>query len=371
MATMAATKTSTAPLPAEMRALVLTSPGKFEVKTVAAPPPPADGEVLCRIRAVAICGSDPEIIHGGLAGIWPTSYPFIPGHEWAGEVVAIGSGVVDLVPGDRVAGQAHCGCGHCANCMEGRYTLCTNYGRAEAGHRHYGFITNGAYAQYANYSIRSVNRIPDNVSFREASMVDTAGPAMHGLELSGVRPGATVAVIGPGPIGLIGMRMARLMGAARVIAVGRGARLKTARQCGADVLVDFEKENPIKAVREATGGFGVDIAIEASGAPGTLRQAVEMVGKGGSVVLLGVAKGDVLDVLETLPFKYVVHNEIKIHGVRANPNTSRKIINQMAAGQLKVDDLITHCYPLEEFATALETFEKRRDGAVKVVVEPN
>jgi L-iditol 2-dehydrogenase len=366
-----ATKTTAASLPKEMRALVLTAPGEFEVKTVAAPRAPEADEVLCRIRAVAICGSDPEIIHGGLAGIWPKSYPFIAGHEWAGEVVAIGPGVVDLAPGDRVAGQAHCGCGHCANCMEGRYTLCYNYGREEAGHRHYGFITNGAYAQYAVYSIRSVNRIPDNVSFREAAMVDTAGPAMHGLELSGVRPGATVAVIGPGPIGLIGMRMARLMGAARVIAIGRGARLKTAQQCGADVVVDFEKQDPIKAVREATGGLGADIAVEASGAPGTLRQAVEMVRKGGSAVLLGVAKGDVLDSLESLPFKYIVHNEIAIHGVRANPNTSRKIINQVAAGQLKLADLITHCFPLEDFAKALDTFENRRDGAVKVVVEPN
>ena len=94
-----------------MRALVLTSPGKFEIQTVAAPRAPEAGEVLCKVGAVAICGSDPEIIRGDLAGTWPPAYPFIPGHEWAGEVVAIGPGVVDLAPGDRVAGQAHCGCG--------------------------------------------------------------------------------------------------------------------------------------------------------------------------------------------------------------------------------------------------------------------
>lgn len=368
MTTVLAARASGRTLPDQMRALVLTSPGKFEVQTVAPPRAPLAGEVLCKIRAVAICGSDPEIIRGDLAGTWPPSYPFIPGHEWAGEVVAIGPGVVDLAPGDRVAGQAHCGCGHCANCMEGRYTICYNYGREEAGHRHYGFITNGAYAQYAVYSTRSVNRMPDDVSFREGSLVDTAGPAMHGFELSGVRPGATVAVIGPGPIGLIGMRMARLLGAARVIAVGRGARLAAARQCGADILVDFEKVDAVKAVREATGGQGVDIAVEASGAPGTFRQAVEMVCKGGSVVLLGVPQNHVE---EPLPFKYLVHNEIAVHGVRANPNTSRKIINQIAAKQLRVDDLITHCFPLEKFSEALDTFVNRRDGAVKVVVEPN
>src|SRR5208337_1456025 len=189
-------------------------------------------------------------------------YPFTPGHEWAGEVIAIGSGVIDLEPGDRVAGQAHCGCGHCANCMEGRYTICDNYGRPETGHRHYGFITNGAYAQYNVYSIRSVNRMPDNVSFREGALVDTSGVVLHGLELSGVRPGGTVAVIGPGPIGLIAMRMARALGAARIIAVGRGARLEAARQAGADVLVNFEDADPVPGVQDATDGRGVVAAVD-------------------------------------------------------------------------------------------------------------
>lgn len=368
MATLLATKTPASNLPDQMRALVLTSPGKFEVQTVPAPRPPQAGEVMCKVRAVAICGSDPEIIRGDLAGTWPPAYPFIPGHEWSGEVVATGPGVVDLKPGDRVAGQAHCGCGTCANCMEGRYTICTNYGQPEAGHRHYGFITNGAYAQYEVYSVRSVNKMPDEVSFPEGALVDTAGVALHGLELSGIRPGGTVAVIGPGPIGLIAMRAARLLGAARIIAVGRGARLEAARKAGADILVNFENKDAVQAVREATGGLGVDEAVEASGAAGTFRQAVEMVNKGGRVVLLGVPPNHVV---ETLPFKYIVHNEIAIYGVRANPNVSRKIINLIAAKQLRVDDFITHRFPLEKFAVALDTFVNRREGAIKVVIEPN
>jgi L-iditol 2-dehydrogenase len=346
---------------------VLTSPGKFEIQTVAVPRPGAQ-EVLCKVGAVAICGSDPEIIRGDLAGTWPPSYPFTPGHEWSGEVVAIGPGVVDLAPGDRVAGQAHCGCGTCANCMEGRYTICENYGRPEAGHRHYGFITTGAYAQYAALSVKSVNRMPQGMSFREGALVDTAGVVLHGLELSGVRPGGTVAVIGPGPIGLIAMRLARLLGAARIIAVGRGARLEAASLAGADLLVNFEAADPVQAVRDATNGRGVDEAIECSGAAGTFRQAVEMVRKGGRVALLGVPPNHVQ---EPLPFKYVVHNEIAIFGSRANPNVSRKVINLVAAGQLIVSDLVTHAFALEDFAIALDTFVKRRGGAIKVVVEPN
>jgi L-iditol 2-dehydrogenase len=156
------------------------------------------------------------------------------------------------------------------------------------------------------------------------------------------------------------------MGAARVIAVGRGARLEAAHQAGADVLVNFEQTDPVQGVRDATGGRGVDEAVECSGAPGTFRQAVEMVRKGGRVALVGPPN----HVIEPLPFKYIVHNEIAIFGSRANPNVSRKVINLIAAGQLRVADLVTHTFPLEEFATALDTLVHRRGNAIKVVVVP-
>jgi L-iditol 2-dehydrogenase len=354
-------------IPRTMRALVLPAPGKFEIRDVPVPSPDA-GEVLCKVRGVAICGSDPEILRGDLAGTWPPAYPFTPGHEWSGQVVAVGPGVVHLEIGDAVAGQAHKGCGYCRHCLAGRYTICEHYGRPETGHRHYGFVTQGAYAQYVAISMKSVNAMPRTMSFLEGALVDTAGVVLHGLELAGITPGGTVAVIGPGPIGLIAMRLARVMGAARVIAVGRGARLQASRQSGADVLVDIEDGDPVKAVREAGSGLGVDEAIECSGAAGTFRQAVEMVRKGGRVSLLGVPPDKVV---EPLPFKHIVHNEIAIFGSRANPNVSHKVIALIAAGQLRVADLVTHRFPLEEFSTALDVFVHRRDGAIKVVLEPN
>lgn len=355
------------PIPRTMRALVLPAPGKFEIQDVPVPRIEA-GEVLCKVRGVAICGSDPEILRGDLAGTWPPVYPFIPGHEWSGEVVAVGPGVVNLANGDAVAGQAHKGCGYCRNCLAGRYTICENYGRAETGQRHYGFMAPGAYAQYIAVSVKSVNRMPATMTFREGALVDTAGVVLHGLELSGITPGGAVAVIGPGPIGLIAMRLARVLGAARVIAVGRGARLQAARKAGADTLVNFEETDPVQAVRDATGGLGVDEAVECSGAAGTFRQAVEMVRKGGRVSLIGVPPGTVI---EPLPFKYIVHNEIAIFGARANPNVSHKVISLIASGQLAVADLVTHVFPLEKFAMALDYFVNRREGAIKVVIEPN
>lgn len=354
-------------IPKTMQALVLLSPGEFEIREVPTPEP-GPQEVLCRVRAVAICGSDPEIIRGDLAGIWPPSYPFIPGHEWAGEVVSVGEGVSNFTPGDRVAGEPHKGCGYCRNCLGGRYNLCENYGHPETGHRHYGFVSPGAYAQYIVHSIKSITKMPPTVSFRDGSMVDTAAVALHGLELTGVTPGGTVAIIGPGPIGLIAMRLARNLGAAKIIMVGRRSRLAAAGKLGADILVDFEKEDPVDAVRTISNGLGINEAFECSGAKGTFDQAVRMVKKGGRIALIGVPPANIV---EELPFKYIVHNELAIFGSRADPNTTWKIVQMVSSGQLVLEDLTTHSFPLEEFEKALDTFVNRRDGAIKVVVEPN
>ena len=354
-------------IPEKMKALVLPEAGKFAVMEVPVPEIGPD-EVLCRIKAVAICGSDPEVIRGDLAGFWPPSFPFIPGHEWSGEVVAVGKDVVNFKLGDRVAGEAHKGCGVCSNCLEGRYNICENYGKKESAHKHYGFVDQGAYAQYNAYSEKSINLLPDKISFKEGALVDTSGVVAHGLDQTGITVGGTSMIFGPGPIGLIAMRMAKAMGSARVIVVGRGKRLEIAKELGADAIIDFQKEDPVEAVRKLTNGKGVDEAFECSGAPGTFRQAVESVKRGGRVGLLGVPEGDVN---ESIPFGYTVSNEIAIFGSKANPNVSKKIISLLNSGQLELKDLVSHAFPLDNFAEALDTFVKRKDGALKVVVFPN
>jgi len=354
-------------VPSIMNALVLTGPGEFEIQTQPVPSP-GPYEVLCRIRAVAICGTDPEVVRGGFPGYWPPSYPFIPGHEWAGEVLTLGENVVGFQVGDRVAGEAWKGCGLCGNCIAGRYNLCENYGITETGMRHYGFRHQGAYAQYNTYSVKSIHHMPDNVSFVEGSVVDTAGPGMHSMNMTGVTTGGTVVIIGPGPIGLLTMQIARIRGASKVIAVGRGARLEAAGKLGADNLVDFQKEDPVEAVRALTNGEGVHEAFECSGAPGTLVQAIMMVREGGRIGLLAVP-GD--SVKEPIPYKHVCRNEIAIFGVKANPNVAAKILKLIASGQLDVKNMVTHVFPLEDFGTALDTFVNRREGAIKVVIEPN
>jgi len=354
-------------IPKTMKACRLTAYNKLEIAEVPVPVPAAE-EVLCRIKAVAICGTDPEIIKGNHAKKnWPPVFPFILGHEWSGEVAAVGKAVTEFKEGDRVAGEAHHGCGKCANCMTGRYTLCLNYGKPETGHRHYGFMVSGANCEYNVYSPKALHKIPDNLSFVHASLLDTAGIALHGINMIGVSPGGTAAIWGPGPIGLCVLQMLKGMGTARVIVVGRKHRLKVAGELGADILVDYEKEDPLKRILEITDGKGVDEIQECSGAEVALSQCIPSLRKGGKINLIGFYN-DPKVIFP--PLTSLVMNEITLTGSRANPNVSSQVISMFAAGIVKGERLISHVFPLEQYEKALDIFSNRKDGAIKVVVEP-
>jgi len=350
-----------------MKAVVLLGPNEFELQNIPIPVSSAH-EVLCKIHAVAICGSDPKFIRGDMKGKWPPSYPFVIGHEWAGEVVAIGSEVKSLVVGNRVAGEAHSGCGICSMCKKGKYNLCENYGNEAMGHRHYGHSSTGSYAQYGIFYERSLTLIPDNVTYSQASIIDAAGTAMHAIDLAGITIGGSVVVIGPGPIGLITAKLAKISGASQIIVVGRGQRLRLARDIVADEIIDFEKEDPIERVKQLTNGKGAHEIFECSGAKGIVNQAVQMARKDGCVSLSGIPPVGELDLIDS---RKLVLDQIRIMGTRANPNVSEKLLALVSSGRLFVDDLITHHFKLDEFSTALSTFTERKDGAMKVIIEPN
>lgn len=359
-------------IPKTMKAMTLAGYDRLQLAEIPVPEPGPD-EVLCRIRAVAICGSDPKMIHGHYAfANWPPYYPFVMGHEWSGEVVRLGPGVKEFQLGDRVAGEAHVGCGKCENCKRGHYTVCLNYGRdghdgeMDTGHRHYGFYWQGANAQYNVYKTGALHRIPDNVSYDVAAMCDCAGVALHGVELAGVTPGGTSVVIGPGPIGLCAMMECKALGSGRVIVVGRGAKLEKARELGADVCIDFEQEDPVQRVLELTGGVGADEVMECSGASDSPMKACRMVRKTGSVVLIATYKGDEA----TIPVNTVNFNEIRIIGSKANPNVSDTVLHFFATGAIQGEKLVTHTFPLEEYEKAVDVFEHKKDGSIKVVIHP-
>lgn len=354
-------------IPSSMDALVLLGPGEFEVREMTVPEA-GKQEVLCEIHSVAICGTDKEIISGNfLHKGWPRGYPYTPGHEWSGVVVTAGEGAADLgfQPGDRVAGTAHAGCGNCRMCVIGRYNLCDNYGHEELGHRHYGHYSTGAMRQYHNSSIKSVFKIPESMTLEQGALVDASSIALHAVNRAGVNPGETAAIIGPGAQGLLAGQLAGLLGASRVIMVGRGERLKTAAAMGFEVIDNSETEGPA-GVRELTDGKGAHFTIDTAARGTTPADAVDMTRKGGRVALIGVPLEPCV-----LPLQRIVFEEMDLFGVRANPGTCEEVIPLIAEGKLDVDTVTTHTFPLGEFAGAYDTFTQRLDGALKVLIQPN
>jgi L-iditol 2-dehydrogenase len=346
-----------------MEAVVLLEPNKYEFREV---PVPTIGpaEVLCRVGAVAICGTDLGIMSGKFFPMWPPEWPFIIGHEWAGVVEAVGAGVTAVEPGDKVAGSSAVGCGHCRNCMKGRYNICLNYGNMEAGHRQYGMTAQGAYAQYINANVRSIAKLPDDFDLAEASLLDTAGIALHIAKQGHIEAGDTVVVIGPGAVGSITYQCARALGAGRVIVAGRGSRLEKAKEFGFET-VDVNKTDVMAFVKETTNGIGPDVVLECAGTAGTIVQAVEMIKKGGRVVVGGITQEKA-----PLPLHRFVLDEIEVVGSRAAPNCLPEVLSLTQSGTLRLAELVTHKFPLKEFTEAIETFRERKGGALKVVVEP-
>lgn len=347
-----------------MDAVVLDGPGKFSVEQVAVPRP-GPHEVLCRVRAIAICGTDTHIIEGDFPGFWPPGHPFIPGHEWAGDVVEAGPGAGQFgwKTGDRVAGTSHAACGFCPKCAQGAYNLCENYGRQEV-HRHYGHNAQGSYATYTVHSIKSVVRIPDAMSYDEAALLDPASIALHTAHRGGVRAGHVVAVTGAGIIGLLAAECARALGAGRVIVVGRGQRLRAAAALGHEVI-DTADDDPVVALREATEGRGVDVALECAGAVQPADWCLRSLRRGGRCAVVGIP----LEKL-TLALQGVVLDELELVGVRASAGEMGQVLPLVTSGRVRVRELITHRFPLAQFPEAYRTFITRTDGALKVVVHP-
>ncbi len=351
-------------MPSTMEALVVVEPGRLEIREVPVPEPGAN-EVLARVRAVSICGTDAHLIRGDYPGFWPQSFPFIPGHEWSGEIVALGSGA-DLYGwnvGDRVAGTSHNACGVCQKCVEGRYNLCENYGR-EGLHRQYGHNTQGADATYVVHGVKCVFRLPDGLSFEDGALIDPASIALHCANRGGVAPGDTVAITGPGAIGLLAGDAARVRGAGRVIVIGRGERLAKAAALGFET-VDYGAVDPVAAVREMTGGLGADVALECAGVPEAVRWCLALLRRGGRCAAVGIPTA-----ATEIPLQRLVLDELELAGVRASAGEMRRVMPLVEQGRIRVREMVTHRFPLADYAAALATFNDRSSGAIKIVVSP-
>jgi L-iditol 2-dehydrogenase len=362
------------PIPDRMKTWVLGGPDELRLaeKPVAVP---RRAEVLVRIDAVAICATDLEIIRHGppamIQGGSPFNKNFTPGHEYMGTVVALGPGVDEYRIGQRVTVEIHAGCGQCKRCREGMYTAChnygLNYGDVDKGHRANGFTTDGGFAEYAVNNINTLIAIPDAMSDEEATLVVTAGTAMYGLtELGGLVAGESVAVLGPGPIGLLGVAVARALGADPVILTGtRDNRLAIGRQLGATHIVNVRTDNAVDAVRRISGGKGVDYVLECSGASDAVNDAVHMVNRGGRVCLAAFPHESV-----PVDVAHIVRNNIYLYGIRGEGRSATHRAEAfMSQKRFDATLIHTHSFAFEDLPTALRYARDRVEDAIKVVVK--
>jgi L-iditol 2-dehydrogenase len=349
-----------------MRSAVIFGPD--DLRVVEKPVPrPGPGEVLLRVEAASLCGTDLRIRAGSFFPAQPPPGTFTPGHEYAGTVAALGPTVDEFAVGDRVVVEAHRGCMRCANCVRGRYTACLNYGRPEKGHRAMGMSVDGGFADYVVNHVTTLYRLPDSVSFEEAVMLTTAGTSMYAIDvMGGLVAGDDVAVIGPGPVGLTAVQIARGLGAARVLLTGtRASRLRLGQELGADVAIDVGRRDPVEAVLEATGGRGVDAVLECSGAGEAVDQAIRMCRPAGRIVLVGYFHGPV-----TADLNRAVKAGLTLYTVRGEGNRAvGRAVALAGRGMLRTASLITHRFPLDAIAEAFDTVAERRGDAIKVVLE--
>jgi L-iditol 2-dehydrogenase len=361
-------------VPDTMRAWVLGDPGQvvFTQKPV---PAPSRAEVLVRIDAVAICATDLEVIAHGPPALIQGGLPFnknwTPGHEYMGTVAALGPGVDEFSIGDRVTVEIHAGCGQCKRCRMGMYTSCLNYGlnygEVDKGHRANGFTTDGGFAEYAINNINTLIHIGDAMTDEEATLVVTAGTAMYGLtELGGLVAGESVVVLGPGPIGLLGVAVAKALGASPVILTGtRDARLQKGLELGADHVINVTKQDAVEAVRRLNGGKGVDYVIECSGAAGAINEAGRMLNRGGKICLAAFPHEPV-----AVDVAHLVRNNIYVYGIRGEgKSATHRAEAFMRAKRFDATKIHTHTFKLEELTEAIRYARDRVEDAIKVVVK--
>ena len=342
-----------------MKGVVIRKPHEAEYTDL---PQPCigDEQALVQVAMVGICMSDVEVYDGTRPAPY-VSYPCVPGHEWCGTVVEVGAGVRHLSVGDRVAVEGHNYCGRCYFCRRGQSNLCESYNEL-------GFTLPGGYAEYVAARADLAHPFRDSLSFESAVLTEPASCAGHGMSRAGVRPGDTVAIVGPGTIGLLGVAWARALQAGRIMAIGLDRQSEPlARRIGATDYFAVT-EDPTERVRALTGGHGADVVLEAAGSPTALALACDVARRGGRVVAIGVAGGGRTLALD--PDMFCL-KDLRVEGIFAY--TSRifqRTLRRIEGGGLDVGAFITHRFPLERFREAFQLLRDRPEPVLKIVLEP-
>jgi L-iditol 2-dehydrogenase len=343
-----------------MKALVLSAYKQLDLVDMPAPSPAAD-ELLIRIRACGICGSD---VHGYDGSTGRRLPPIVMGHEAAGIVESVGSDVCNFRVGDRVTFDSTVYCGKCFYCLRGQVNLCDN--REVVGVSTPAFRRMGAFAEFVTVPARIAYALPDEMPFAHAALIEAVSVAVHAVSLTPVALEDTAVVVGAGMIGLLTMQAVRQAGAGKVIVLDvDDTRLELARSLGATSTLNSRSADVISQVLEQTGGRGADIALECVGSTVPVKLALDSVKKGGAVTLIG-------NVAPTIEFslQWVVTRQIRVQGSCASSGEYPASISMMARGAIRVEPLLSAVAPLEEGASWFQRLYRRDPGLLKVVLEP-
>jgi len=324
-------------------------------------PPVGADEVLVKVRACGICGSD---VHGFDGSTGRRIPPLVMGHEASGVVAQVGPAVTDLGVGERVTFDSTIYCGRCFYCAAGQANLCDN--REVLGVSPGTYRRHGAFAELVSVPRRIVYRLPDTIDFEQAAMIEAVSVAMHAVGLIPVQPGETAVVVGSGMIGLLAIQAARVAGCARVVAIDvDDGRLQLARQLGATEALNSRSVQAAEAVRESTAGRGAGVVVECLGAAETVRLAIACARKGGMVALVGNLAPKV-----ELPLQDVVTRQIRLQGSCASSGEYPAAIELMSTGAIRVDPLISAVAPLAEGPAWFQRLYRREPGLMKVILRP-
>ncbi len=343
-----------------MKALLLRKYMELEVVDMPKPTIQAD-EVLVRVKACGICGSDVHGIDGSTGRRIP---PLVMGHEAAGVVAEVGSEVKHLREGDRVTFDSTIYCGHCFFCRQGRPNLCDN--RTVLGVSIEEYRRHGAFAEYVAVPQHIVYKLPDALSFDHAALIESLSIAVHAVGLTPIVLDSTAVVVGSGMIGLLVIQSLRLAGCMRVFAVDiDDAKLKLALQLGAEEGLNPKSCDVPSYIRERTGGRGADIGLEVVGATDPLSTALASVRKGGALILVGNFSPKV-----ELALQSVVAREIRVLGSCASSGEYPACIDLLARGAIQVEPFISARVPLTEGVGWFDRLYRQEPNLMKVILQP-
>lgn len=348
-----------------MKAAVFTGPGRIvlDEKPV---PTPGPGQALVKVTTTTICGTDIHI----LKGEYPVEPGRIIGHELVGTIAALGPGVTGYTEGQRVIAGAITPCGQCHSCLDGHQAQCM--GHAAGGWR-FGNTIDGCQAEYVvvPFAMANLAPVPDALSDEQVLMCpDIMSTGFGGAESGRIRIGDTVAVFAQGPIGLCATAGAKLRGATRIFAVdGLAPRLDMARRLGADHVIDYHQGDPVQEIMRATGGRGVDVAIEALGTQQTFESCLRVLKPGGVLSSLGVYSGKLSLPVDAFAAGLGDH-AIVTTLCPGGKERMRRLMNVIAASRADLTPLVTHRFRLSEIEQAYDLFGAQRDGVLKVAITP-